>query len=189
MSNDFLDEREFELVNIIGAKLGSNQRDLSRLLDLSLGQTNMLIRRLVAKGFLRISQLNQKKVSYILTPKGLAEKMKQSVNYTLKTIHSISAIKDQIRVVVLKLYEQGEREFIVVGKSDFALLIELAFRDKGLQDYHISYRNEMPTEEIKGTILICREGIEGAVVPSQKVVNLIEELAQNHEIVTNGKGR
>ena len=188
MSHDFLDEREFELVNIIGAQLGSNQRDLSRLLDLSLGQTNMLVRRLVAKGFIRISQLNQKKVSYLLTPKGLAEKMKKSVNYTLKTIHSISAIKEQIKHEVIKLYNEGERNFVIVGKSDFALLIEMVFRKKGLHDYHISYMSEMPHDEVKGTILLCREGlVDGS--PSRKVVNLIEELAKNHEIVTNGKGR
>ncbi len=185
MSHDFLDEREFELVNIIGAKLGSNQRDLSRLLDLSLGQTNMLIRRLVAKGFLRISQLNQKKVSYILTPKGLAEKMKQSVNYTLKTIHSISAIKDQIKSVVVPLYEKGERHFVIVGKSDFALLIEMVFRERGLNDFKVTYAEEMPHNG-DGTILICREGFNGPA--SGKIVNLIEELAKNHDIITNGKG-
>ena len=55
MSKDVLDEREFELINIIGQKLGSNQRDLSHRMDLSLGQTNMLIHRLVKKGCIRIT--------------------------------------------------------------------------------------------------------------------------------------
>ncbi|MCK5082590.1 MAG: winged helix-turn-helix transcriptional regulator, partial [Candidatus Omnitrophica bacterium] len=89
MPKEVLDEREFELVNIIGAELGSNQRDLSRQMDLSLGLTNMLIRRLVTKGFIRISQLNQRKVKYVLTPKGFAEKMRKSVKYTFKTVVSI----------------------------------------------------------------------------------------------------
>ena len=61
MPPDTLNEREFELVNIIGAELGSNQRDLSRHLDLSLGTTNMLIQRLIAKGYIRIKQLNKRK--------------------------------------------------------------------------------------------------------------------------------
>ena len=42
MSPEPLNEREFELINIIGRRLGSNQRDLSSHLNLSLGQTNML---------------------------------------------------------------------------------------------------------------------------------------------------
>ena len=79
MKKEVLEEREFELVNIIGADLGSNQRDLSRQLDLSLGMTNMLIRRLIAKGFIRIEQLNKRKMRYILTPQGFSEKMRKSI--------------------------------------------------------------------------------------------------------------
>ena len=35
-SEDSLNEREFELINIIGAQLAANQRDLSKQLDISL---------------------------------------------------------------------------------------------------------------------------------------------------------
>ncbi|MBU4333889.1 MAG: winged helix-turn-helix transcriptional regulator, partial [Candidatus Omnitrophica bacterium] len=100
MSKEFLDEREFELINIIGPKLGLNQRDISKHMNISLGMINMLIRRLIAKGFIRIKQLNKRKVEYILTPKGLAEKMKKSVKYTLKTINSIGLIKKCFKEVL-----------------------------------------------------------------------------------------
>jgi len=54
-----LDEREFELVNILGADLGSNQRAISRRMNLSLGMINMLIRRLISKGYVRMSEDKQ----------------------------------------------------------------------------------------------------------------------------------
>ena len=72
MTQDTLNEREFELVNIIGAQISSNQRELSRHSNLSLGTTNMLLQRLIAKGYIRIRQLNKKKVEYLLTPKGFS---------------------------------------------------------------------------------------------------------------------
>ena len=103
MPNKLLDEREFELVNIVGAKLGANQRDLSRHLNLSLGMTNMLLRRLVTKGYIRIKQLDRRKAEYILTPKGFSEKMRKSVNYTLKTISSIGLIKKNL-LNILKIF-------------------------------------------------------------------------------------
>ena len=53
MPNNTLDEREFELINIIGAEMASSQRDLSQKINLSLGATNMLIRRLISKGDFR----------------------------------------------------------------------------------------------------------------------------------------
>src|SRR3989338_481831 len=116
MNKDVLSEREFELINILGADLGSNQRDLSRQMDLSLGMTNMLIRRLVANGYIRISQLNKRKVKYILTPKGFSEKMGKSIAYTLKTIRSISLIREKLAVTLNKLYDEGERVFFLLGQ-------------------------------------------------------------------------
>ena len=121
MPTDNLNEREFELINIIGAELGANQRDLSRQMELSLGMTNMLIRRLINKGYIRIRQLNKKKVEYLLTPKGISEKTSKSIKYTLKTINSISAIKECLKNKLFPLTQEGERCFAILGESDFAI--------------------------------------------------------------------
>ena len=83
MSPDNLNEREFELINIVGGDLAANQRDLSRRMNLSLGMTNMLLRRLITKGYIRIKQLDRRKVEYILTPKGFSEKMRKSLIMTV----------------------------------------------------------------------------------------------------------
>ena len=48
-------------------------------MNISLGMTNLLS-RLVAKGYIRIRQLNKKKTEYILTPKGFTEKYHKSVH-------------------------------------------------------------------------------------------------------------
>jgi len=189
MPKDILQEREFELVNILGAELGVNQRDISKHLELSLGTTNMLIRRLIAKGYIRIKQLNQRKVEYILTPKGFAEKMRKSVKYTLKTINSISLIKEQIKVVGAQLYyEEGERQFVIVGKSDFAMLIDMTFQEMGLKDYRISHVTELPPEKEPGVILICREQVTIPINYRRRVIDLIHELAQDQRLVPTSSG-
>ncbi len=174
---DTLNEREFELVNIVGAELGSNQRDLSHHMKLSLGATNMLLKRLISKGYIRIRQLNKRKVEYILTPQGFAEKMQKSVKYTLKTMRSISLIKEQVKDVITRLYGQGERSFIVLGKSDFSLIIDLVFHEMNVNDYTLTHVEEIPSNGLKGTLLICKENIElnGFQGP---VIDLIQEIAK-----------
>lgn len=183
MPPETLDEREFELINIIGAQIATNQRDLSRHMDLSLGTINMLLRRLITKGFIRTKQLNQKKVEYILTPKGFSEKTRKSVKYTLKTISSISAIKESIKPIILRLYEQGERNFWVLGKSDFAYLVEIVLRESGLNDFKISYLKDLPSGELDGTLLICREEIVSGPYNLHNRVDLIEELSKNSRLM------
>jgi len=184
MPPKLLDEREFELVNIVGAKLGANQRDLSRHMNLSLGMTNMLLRRLVTKGYIRIKQLDRRKVEYILTPKGFSEKMRKSVNYTLKTISSIGLIKKNILSVLKDLYAQDIRKFYVLGASDLGGLIEMSLGENFKQDCRMVQVQDISLEMTDGVVLICREDVRVPV--GLKAVNMIEELARDEQLVGLG---
>jgi DNA-binding MarR family transcriptional regulator len=186
MGKEVLDEREFELVNIIGAELGSNQRDLSRHMDLSLGMVNMLIRRLIAKGYIRIEQLNKRKVKYILTPKGFSEKMQKSIKYTFKTVVSIGLIKERVKKVITQLYhEEGYRDFTILGKSDFALLINMVFHEMGYNDHTIVYVNEVPAEGNGGVLIICKENANIGDHHFAKTVDLVNELAKDDSFINH----
>jgi DNA-binding MarR family transcriptional regulator len=182
MPKEVLDEREFELVNIIGAELGANQRDISRMMELSLGMTNMLIRRLISKGFIRIQQLNQRKVEYILTPKGVSEKTRKSVNYTLKTINSLGLIRNRLREVIKNLDQQGYRKFFILGMSDFAILVEMTLKENGHTFHEVMLISEIPEKELDGVILICREKYKDVAANKHNRFNLIEELASDSEL-------
>lgn len=186
MTKEVLDEREFELVNIIGGGLASNQRDLSQKMSLSLGMTNMLIRRLVSKGFIRINQLNKRKVKYILTTQGFAEKMRKSVKYTFKTLVSIGLIKDRIKKIIIQLYhDEGRRHFTILGKSDFALLIEIVFKEMGLSDHEIVYVDALPLEGSRGVLIICKETVDIDVEGFTRTVDLVQELASDDSFINH----
>ncbi len=185
MPIDTLNEREFELVNIIGGQLGANQRDLSQQMNLSLGMTNMLIRRLIAKGYIRIKQLNKRKVEYLLTPKGFSEKVRKSVRYTLKTINSIGLIKNRAKELILELYHQGERSFYILGGSDFVTLVEMVLREDYFKDCKIVHIKEMPAQKIDGIILICQENMIESQENINRKVNLLHELEARASVAHN----
>ena len=80
-NNNFLKEESLQLIREIEDNPTSNQRLLSRKLNISLGKTNYLLRELAKKGIVKISRFSKnprkaKRLKYILTPKGLKEKMK-----------------------------------------------------------------------------------------------------------------
>ncbi len=179
MPTDNLNEREFELINIVGAYLGANQRDLSQHMDMSLGMTNMIIRRLVSKGYIRIRQLNKRKVEYILTPKGFTEKIRKSIKYTLKTISSIGLIKSRTETVILSLYRSGERNFYILGSSDLVTLVEIVFKEAHLEDCKVSIIKEMPTHKIEGVILVCQENVSSQNANINRQVDILNELGKD----------
>jgi len=174
-----MDEREFELVNILGKELDRNQRDLSQLMNLSLGQTNMLIRRLVSKGYIRMSQLNKRKVQYLLTPKGIAEKLRKSMKYALNTINSISLIKDNVKEILIRLKKEGHANFFIYGESDLSFIVEKAFDEAKLNGAVIQRINKLPEEKVEGVILIAKENVDTHHDNINCYVNLIKEIARD----------
>ena len=178
-----MDEREFELINIIGGDLGSNQRDLSRQMNLSLGMTNMLIRRLITKGYIRIKQLNKKKVEYLLTSKGFTEKMRKSVRYTMKTVASIGLIRESIVRLLGELYTQGERKFYCIGSSDLTVLIEMAVREESLRGCSVVRVEDAAQVAPDGVLLLCREERGFIAPPAIRAVNVVETLALDQQVV------
>ena len=178
MTPESLNEREFELINIIGKRLGSNQRDLSQQLKLSLGQTNMLIRRLASKGFIRISQLNKRKVQYLLTPKGISEKMRKSVKYTLNTINAIGLIKNRVAEILRQLYKEGHRQFYLYGEHDLRVLVELVFQELNLKDAVLTEAKDITTHEMDGVLLIGKEKVSVDGLNVKNHVDLIMEMSK-----------
>lgn len=173
-----MDEREFELVNILGKELGSNQRDLSRQMELSLGMINMLIRRLISKGYIRIEQLNKRNVKYILTPQGIAEKMQQSVKYTLNTINSIGLIKDNVKDLLTRLHKEGRRKFYLYSQSDLTLLVEKAFHEAKLPDSSIHILKALPEHDVDGILLTGFENIDMNGFNRNNHLDLLKEIAK-----------
>ncbi|MCA9401183.1 MAG: winged helix-turn-helix transcriptional regulator [Candidatus Omnitrophica bacterium] len=177
MSKELLDEREFELINIIGAQMAKNQRELSKELDLSLGQTNILIRRLISKGYIRIQQLNKKKVQYLLTPKGISEKTHKMIKYTVNTLQSLGTIKKRLKVILQNLYTKNHREFVILGNEDIVALIKFAIHDLKMNNISTKKINCVKDFDGNGVLLICKEDVIGVEEVPKPHVDMLKEIA------------
>tara|TARA_B110000093_G_scaffold137902_1_gene147872 strand:+ start:251 stop:544 length:294 start_codon:yes stop_codon:yes gene_type:complete len=78
----------------------STQRDLARGLNLSLGKVNYCMKALKEKGYIKINNFmkNPDKISYayILTPKGIKEKTKLTVNFMKRKMIEYEDLKKEL---------------------------------------------------------------------------------------------
>jgi len=74
-----------------------SQRSLSRDLGIALGLTNLIVRRLVHKGWVRIIRIKPNRVRYLLTPTGMAEKARMSRAALQNSIRFYVEARDRIR--------------------------------------------------------------------------------------------
>ena len=90
----------FDLLRAIKKKPNYRQRQLASELGFSLGKLNYCLKALRAKGLIKISNFrkNPKKINYIyvLTPKGIAEKTKLTVNFMKRKMREYDELKDEL---------------------------------------------------------------------------------------------
>ncbi len=153
-------EKEFEVINIIATDASSTQRGLASKTDMSLGMVNVLLKRLILKGYLRAQQLNRKKMRYLLTPKGFAEKTLKSYHYTAKTISSLKTIRSGLETIVNESYRRGTRDFWIVGQGDLADLLEITLRDLNKPEVRYHRTLHAPGGKLSDASLILVTGKE-----------------------------
>lgn len=149
MNSSIIDEREIKIIEEISQDKNLTQRKISHKLGLSLGMTNIILKRLASKGYIKVKGLNRRKVQYILTPKGFAEKTKKSYRYFLKTIQSLQEMKKKIQRLILMEYEQGKTHFIILGDNELADIVELSL--KNLDKSELEYTRVSKLEDINGS--------------------------------------
>lgn len=112
-------ESELQILSGIEENNSITQRDLARRTGLSLGNVNILIKRLVKKGFLEIERLNTKTIRYILTPQGVKEKAIATYEYIVHSYPYIEAVNLRIdKVIKIFMNEFENRTLVLFGDQD-----------------------------------------------------------------------
>jgi hypothetical protein len=65
-------------------------------LGIALGLTNLLLRRLARKGWIRVTGIKPHRVSYLITPQGIAEKARMTREYLKYSLAFYSEARDRI---------------------------------------------------------------------------------------------
>lgn len=149
---------ELKLLDIIAAKSAGTQRHLANASGFSLGLTNTILKKLASTGYIKIQNLNARKMLYMLTPKGIAEKSRRSYDYILNTIKTYHTCLNRIKSVINDEISAGKKHFIIIGTGNIADIVELAITELGRSDITFSRQNKnsalRPADNY--TVLDCR---------------------------------
>lgn len=167
-----VNDKELKVIEELSKSGKLTQRELSGRVNLSLGAVNIILKRLATRGFLKAKGLSPKKIEYIITPKGFAEKAKKSFNYIRKTIDLVKQVREEIAKIVLEEYNKGQKKFVVLGKDDLADMIELAL--KGFK-----YERIDDVREIKDKDALILVGKSNSKTNGFRSINVADRL---HEI-------
>jgi DNA-binding MarR family transcriptional regulator len=102
------------------------QRSLSSDLGVALGLTNLLIRRLVAKGYVKIAGMGTRHIRYLMTAEGWDALATATRNSLEDTVHLYTQTREQIRGSLSAISERcdldasGQKRVVFYGAGDVA---------------------------------------------------------------------
>jgi predicted transcriptional regulator len=139
LHNDSLsDPRDVELAileNIYSAQKTAKsltQRDLAQAIGLSLGMTNVVLKRLAGRGWLVLKRLNTRTIQYALTQEGLGEMARRTYRFFRDTARKASLYRDLIENFVMRIKRSGNKRIVLAGSSDIDFILEYICDRHGL---------------------------------------------------------
>jgi len=165
-------ETEIEILERISrSKSTIRQRDLARIIGLSLGMTNSILKRLTSKGLLQVKKVNNRNIQYVVSPAGMEAIALRSYRYFKRTLKNVVSYKEAMDELLQEVMQKGLRRLVLIGKSDLDFIVE-HFCDK----YQIKYRNvrslsaDPPGED--GEFLLYSEKLDHSVAETENTASL-----------------
>ncbi|MDW7668651.1 MAG: winged helix-turn-helix transcriptional regulator [Bacillota bacterium] len=115
--NNLFTDNEYRLMTEISENENITQRELSQKLDLSLGSVNILIKKMIKEGLIKMNQVSKRQVFYMLTPNGIIEKAKKTSRYIKVHYNAINQTKEKIKKVLETLHKDYEKIYILIDEN------------------------------------------------------------------------
>ena len=149
-----------------------SQRELSNKFGIALGVTNACLKRMVRRGWIRLTKVPPRRIGYYLTPKGFAEKARLTMTFLSYNIHHYSNLKAMITEKLLEMESQGVKRVIFWGVSD---------------EMEITYVTLQGTEMELVAIVDDNDGVNGKNILGKKIKNpdVIDSLKPDAILITS----
>lgn len=94
------EEVQYLLLKSLSGQPGASQRQLARVVGVSVGKLNYCLRSLIAKGLVKARNFknseNKSAYAYVLTPRGIEEKWKTTQAFLLRKVAEYQVLRAEI---------------------------------------------------------------------------------------------
>jgi EPS-associated MarR family transcriptional regulator len=100
MPSTLNDESRYRILRLVEQNPAISQREVAREMGISLGKANFCLKALIEKGILKANTFrnsrNKRAYIYVLTPRGIEERMKITLRFLKKKTEEYAAIQREI---------------------------------------------------------------------------------------------
>ena len=124
--------RDLKLLEAVQQDQHVTQRGLASQLGIALGLANIYLKRLMRKGYIKVANVQPNRISYLITPRGVAEKARLTYEFMDYSLHLYKEVRQHLRDVLQECAAAG-RKVAIYGRGEAAELAYLSLKESGLE--------------------------------------------------------
>lgn len=117
-SKGMFGDNEYIIMIEIAENEKITQRELSKKMGVSVSTVNILINKMMREGLVKMTQVSQKQVLYMLTPIGLMEKAKKTVSYLKIHYRAIYEMQKKTKKILEELIKIHDMIIVLFSKDE-----------------------------------------------------------------------
>lgn len=149
-------QHEYALLDEIAQDSMVTQANLSDRLGIAVGSVNWYIKRLIHRGWVKVSHLDRTRLKYDLTPEGMKVFTQRALSYARDSLKVYGNFREKAKALVAELQQQGVDNVYLNGDDETMDILRLTCIEAGIevgniledvvleiagQDYRVKYMN------------------------------------------------
>src|SRR6187455_3042240 len=124
--------RDLKLLEAVEQDAHVTQRGLASRLGIALGLANIYVKRLMRKGYIKCVNVQPNRISYLITPRGIAEKARLTYEFMDYSLHLYGEVRQHLREAMQDCAAEGKR-VAIFGSGEAAELAYLSLKESGME--------------------------------------------------------
>lgn len=126
------DQYDLQILSHIQENPDTTQADIATKLDVAVGSVNWYIKRLVNKGYIKVTQMHRRRLRYLLTPQGIAEKTRLTGKFMKASLKWYRVTREDSKRYLEQVKEAGYDTVSIEGDGDLAEIVYLSCLEAGV---------------------------------------------------------
>ncbi len=139
--------RELTLLEQVERDPDVNQSALANQLGVAVGTVNWHLKRLIAKGYVKVQRAERKKLRYIITPEGIALRARLTVDYIERSFDLYHKTRQRVKDHLQEVRAAGYDRVRIQGDGDVADICRLTCLEQG---FMVVQDEDAPELELRG---------------------------------------
>ena len=122
-------DNEYIIMSEVSENENVTQRELSKKLGVSVSTVNVLMNKMIREGLIKMTQVSQKQVLYMLTPVGMMEKAQKTVRYLKGHYRAIYETKEKIKSILDEVNHEYDVIYVLMCNDEMSEILTLAVQE------------------------------------------------------------